>query len=65
MAQSTCGHCGNKTWEIKMIEPSGSRYKLYFVQCAKCGVPVSVQEYYNINARLETLAKKLNINLDS
>jgi len=52
MALSTCGKCGNRFWKINMVEPCGSAFKLYFVQCAQCGTPVAAMEYSNICAML-------------
>jgi len=52
MAFSTCGKCGHRFWEIAQVEPRGSAFKLYFVQCASCGTPVGTMEYDNIGALL-------------
>jgi len=52
MAFSTCGKCGNRFWEIQSVEPRGSAFKLYFVQCASCGTPVAAMEFDNIGAML-------------
>jgi predicted nucleic-acid-binding Zn-ribbon protein len=56
MAQSKCGHCGSTRFEIKEVEPQGSQFKLYFIQCASCGVPVSTIEYKNNTYLLEKLS---------
>jgi len=45
MATSKCGHCKSATFEVKEVEPRESRFKLIFVQCASCGVPVGVIDY--------------------
>lgn len=57
MAISRCSKCDNTFFEIKQAEPSGSAYKLYFVQCSRCGAVVGIQEYYNSGAMLEKLTK--------
>lgn len=71
MAMSKCGHCGNHSFEVKEVSPSGSRYKMYFVQCASCGVPVGSMEYISNNVLLQKLtdavkniANAMNIHVD-
>lgn len=71
MAMSKCGHCGNHSFEVKEVEPSGSKYKMYFVQCSSCGVPVSCMEYFSNNVLLQKLtdavkkiASALNVYVD-
>ena len=59
MAQSKCGHCGSATFEVKQVEPRDSNYKLYFIQCASCGVPVGTMEYLSNNHLLDKLAKAI------
>lgn len=54
-----CVACGNTTFELKEVSPSGSRYKLLFVQCTSCGVPVGVLDYFNIGAKIEGLEAKI------
>jgi len=34
------------------------------IHCNRCGAVVGVTSYFDINARLEKLAKKLGVNLD-
>jgi predicted nucleic-acid-binding Zn-ribbon protein len=63
MALSTCIKCGGHSYEVHEVEPKGSKFKLYFVQCAKCGGVVGVTDYYNIGALLHVMAKKLGIAL--
>ena len=48
MARSACAKCGWRAFEIKNVEPRGSRYELNFVQCASYGVPVGVLEFDNL-----------------
>lgn len=60
MAISKCSGCGSSYFEIKAVEPRGSQYKLFFVQCSSCGIPVSTEDYYNTGAQLETTQKKLD-----
>lgn len=66
MVRSTCpkAGCDNHSFELAEASINGAKYKMYFVQCARCGTVVGVTEYYNLGARIDTLAKKLNVNLD-
>ncbi|MFP6840677.1 MAG: hypothetical protein VB979_00280 [Acinetobacter sp.] len=60
MAISKCGGCGSFSFE--MVEKSniiGSRFKLMFVQCASCGVPIAVTEYLNTGAEIQKLENKI------
>lgn len=53
MALSTCPKCNGRSWEIKLVEPTGSRYKQYFTQCSSCGAPVGVLGYYDTGSLLK------------
>lgn len=64
MATSTCVKCNNTRFETKVIEPTGSNFKLVAIQCSSCGGVVGITEYLNIGDRIGTLAKKLNVRLD-
>lgn len=60
MARSKCGSCGSGSFEL--VEQSGiknSKFKLHFVQCSSCGVPVGVMEYYNLGDKLEGMEKRI------
>ena len=59
MAGSKCGSCGGFNFEIKLTEPSGAKFKQYFIQCSACGVPVGVIEYTSAGVLIESLAKKV------
>jgi hypothetical protein len=68
---SKCGHCGSGTFALQLVEPRGSRFKLYFIQCSSCGVPVGVQEFHNVGATLDKqskaikqIAQKLGVSVD-
>ena len=68
---STCPKCETQVFEVKMVEPIGSNYKLYFIQCAQCGTPVGTAEYNNVGAMLakqneaiKKIAKALNVSVD-
>jgi transcription elongation factor Elf1 len=71
MACSKCPHCGSSSFELKEVEPSQSRYKLYFVQCSSCGAPFGITEYMNTtdmlkkqNEAIRKIAKAVNVHVD-
>ena len=51
---SKCASCGNTGFEIKDVSPAGAGYKLKFIQCSSCGVPIGVVDHANIGAFLKT-----------
>lgn len=64
---STCGFCKSTRFDLKEVSPHNSKYKMYFVQCSACGVPVGVTDFYNThnsieetNAKIKKLEDKLN-----
>lgn len=61
MAQSTCGKCGKHNFEIKENTPENSGFKLLFVQCKSCGVPISTISFINTNTQIDGLSKQINI----
>jgi predicted nucleic-acid-binding Zn-ribbon protein len=64
MALSTCVKCGGSSFEISHVSPTGSNFKLMFIQCSSCGGVVGVMDFYNIGQSLHDLAKKLGRPLD-
>jgi hypothetical protein len=61
MAISSCVKCGSHSFETTLASPTGSNYKVQFIQCASCGGVVGAMDYYHISTLLEVMAKKLNI----
>jgi len=60
MARSKCGGCGSGSFElVEQASIKNSNFKLTFVQCSSCGVPVGVMEYYNIGDKLDGLEKRI------
>lgn len=57
---STCVKCSGRLFELKEQAPSGSAFKLQFVQCSSCGVPVGVMEYFNAGVKLDKLEKRMS-----
>lgn len=53
MALSVCGKCGHTEFELAEHVLSGSQFKFNFVQCAHCGTPVGVLDYYNLGTLLK------------
>lgn len=56
---------------MREVSPSGSAYKLNFVQCASCGAVVGVLDWYNIGSMLEkqnkaikAIAAQMNISVN-
>ncbi|WP_119054998.1 hypothetical protein [Acinetobacter colistiniresistens] len=65
MARSKCGSCGSSTFEL--VEQDGirnSNFKLTFVQCSSCGVPIGVMDYYNIGDKLDVMENRIK-NIES
>lgn len=55
--RSKCGHCGGFMWELSEESPTHSNYKLFFVRCSLCKVPVGVVDYYDTYSKLVTIEK--------
>jgi hypothetical protein len=56
---STCGKCGGHHFEIQEISASGASYKKYFFQCASCGVPVGLADYFDNNSMMEKIQQSI------
>lgn len=50
---STCAKCGNNTFKMVLQEPTGSKFKLNFIQCSSCNTPVGVIDIDNIANQLQ------------
>lgn len=68
MAASKCGACNSTRFELVETLPSGSNYKIWFVQCAHCGVVVSAMDWFPVGndvallkAAVRALAEKFNV----
>ena len=65
MAISKCGNCGRiGGWEMVEQSPLNSEWKVQFIQCMYCGVPIGVLPWHNTAAVLRVLAAKLNVKLN-
>lgn len=49
MATSKCIKCDSSSFEVKPASISGTRFKLYFVQCSRCGGVIGAMEYESNN----------------
>lgn len=61
MAHSVCGKCGNTTWKLEEQAPQNSRFKMWFVQCSKCNVPVAAVDFWPVGSLVKQIADKLGI----
>lgn len=52
---STCTKCSGHLFELSEQSPSGSNFKMYFVQCSQCGGPIGAMEYLSAGAKLTGL----------
>jgi uncharacterized protein (UPF0276 family) len=59
MAKSKCGHCDGTSFETKEASVKNANFKLFFVQCASCGVPVAVLEAENSTKNFSDLKREL------
>lgn len=59
MLSSKCGSCGGVSWEIREESPRGSEFKVFFVRCFVCKVPIGTLDYFNTHATLTKLGKKI------
>lgn len=60
MAFSKCPKCNGTLWELAEVEPGGSNFKWFFVQCSSCGAPVGVVDYFpntTLKGRIEAVEK--------
>jgi hypothetical protein len=65
MATSRCprSDCNGSSFEMKELKVKGSAFRLWSIQCASCGAVVATQEFFNIGAAVERVAKKLGVTL--
>lgn len=60
MAISKCPKCDSTFFELVEKVPSGSAFKLMFVQCSRCGSVVGTMDYWNIGTKIIELEKKVD-----
>ena len=59
-----CPKCNNSNFALVLIEPKGTRFKMYAVCCSECGAVVGTEPFDTTAELIYCLAKKLKVNLD-
>lgn len=60
---SKCPECKKTFFELVEDAPTNSNYKYQYLRCSSCKTLITVLPFHNTNVLLETLAKKLNVNI--
>jgi translation initiation factor 2 beta subunit (eIF-2beta)/eIF-5 len=60
MALSTCVKCGGQSFEVVEGNVVGANFRLWFIQCSRCGGVVGVQEYLNVSAMVGDVREKVD-----
>jgi len=58
---SKCGYCGGFTWELYTESPNDSAFKINFIRCSHCKVPIGTMEFFNLHSTIEILQKKIEV----
>lgn len=61
MATPRCGKCEGTAFEVTMMEPRHSRFKLAAIHCGSCGAVHGFMDYHNIGHYVTKIAEKLGI----
>lgn len=62
---SKCPKCEHvNSFEIVTVEPTGSAFKVNFVQCRLCGAVVGAMEFFNSGAILHQIQDAIKKNHD-
>ena len=56
---SNCAKCNGTFFKVVTQEPSGSNFKLNFVQCSSCNTTVGVLDFFNTGSQLEDQKKQI------
>jgi hypothetical protein len=59
MSISKCGKCEGTSFKLVTQEPSGSKFKLNFIQCSSCSTPFGVTDFFNTGAQMEAQNNEL------
>jgi hypothetical protein len=62
---SICGKCGGFRWELSEEAPNKSNFKVWFIRCATCRVPIGIADYYDTYSKLEKIDKSIKVLGDS
>ena len=60
MAFSKCSKCDSTYFEVVENSPSNSNFKLFFVQCSRCGSVIGAMDYFNIGTRIKEVENKID-----
>ncbi|MCY7352074.1 MAG: hypothetical protein LH606_15660 [Cytophagaceae bacterium] len=60
---SRCILCSGTSFELVERTPKNAIFKMFFIQCEKCGGVVGVTEYFHVGTLLLNLGKKLGFDL--
>ena len=52
-------------WELSEESPSGSNFKVFFVRCMLCKVPVGVVDYFDVHTKVDRVEKLTKVLGDS
>jgi predicted nucleic-acid-binding Zn-ribbon protein len=63
MATSKCPKCESTRFEMQEGAPTGSQYKVMFIQCAFCGTVVGVTDFFNVPFLLDKIGKALGLSV--
>jgi hypothetical protein len=65
MAISKCGACGKMgAWGLQEVSPTGSNFKMNFVQCNWCGAVVGVVPFHDPAHTVAALGKALGVQIN-
>jgi hypothetical protein len=53
MTDRACEKCGGATFQLREHAPAGSEHKVTFVQCAKCGTPIGILAFNDVEGLLQ------------
>lgn len=56
---TACVKCGGGSFTLKLFDPTNGNKKLNMVQCAMCGAPAGVVEYYDAGTLLKAQEKAI------
>ena len=60
MATSKFQKCSHTVFEVIENTPTGSKFKIDFVQCKSCGTPIAAIDFYNTGSLLIEQREQIN-----
>lgn len=60
-SHTKCSKCGHTSFELVEDAPTKSSYKMWYLRCSSCNTFLQALDYYNVNAQLGEIKKKLGI----